>query len=120
MIYSGFSTVSSNSQKKFILTDHQLIIQDLTNAFKTRRGERLMLPDYGCIAWEKTFENLSQTDIDEISSNISSIINNDPRVTLSSLDISKSDNTLTITIIIQYVNTDETDTIKLIYNSEIA
>lgn len=120
MAYSGFSTVSSNSQKKFILTGHQLIIQDLTNALMTRRGERLMLPDYGCIIWEKLFENITQTDVDEISANISSIVNNDPRVVLTSLDISPINNTITVTIEIQYVNTDETDTIILNYNSEIS
>lgn len=119
-IYSGFSTVSSDAQKKFVLTDRKLIQQDLLNALKTRRGQRLMQPNFGCIIWDKLFDNITQTDLDDISANISSIINNDPRITLVSLDLTQGQHTITVTVIIQYVNTNETDQLIVNYNSELS
>jgi phage baseplate assembly protein W len=119
-IYSGFSTVSSDAQKKFVLTDRKLIQQDLLNALKTRRGQRLMQPNFGCIIWDKLFDNITQTDLDDISANISSIINNDPRITLVSLDLTQGQHTITVTVIIQYVNTNETDQLIVNFNSELS
>jgi phage baseplate assembly protein W len=118
-MYKGFSTVSSDSQKKFILTDKKLIKQDLMNSLMTRRGQRVMQPNFGCIAWEKLFENISETDVSDISANISSIINADPRVALVSVDVTQTQNSITVTTIIQYVGTDETDQLILNYNSSL-
>lgn len=116
-IYRGFSTVSSQSQKKFVLTDSALIKQDLLNALKTRRGSRVMQPNFGCIVWERLFENISQTDVEDISNNITSIINNDPRVNLVSLDITPSSYSITVTLVLKYVATNEIESMILTYNN---
>jgi phage baseplate assembly protein W len=119
-VYSGFSTVSSSSQKKFVLTDRALIKQDLLNAFMTKRGSRLMRPKDGCIIWDKLFDNLTATDLSDISDNLSSIVNADPRVKLVSLDISTSiPNTMVATIQLQYVGTNEVDTMVATFNSDL-
>jgi len=118
-IYSGFSTVNSKSQKKFTLTGKNLIKQDLMNALMARRGQRVMQPNFGCIVWEKLFENLSPTDVNDIAANISQIINSDPRVVVLSVDVSPSQNTIVVTTIIQYVGTDETDQLILNYNTSL-
>ena len=114
--YQGFSTVSSSSQKKFVLTDNDLIKQDLLNVFKTRRGTRIMQPNYGSIVWEKMFETISPSDVQDISDNFKSIINNDPRVNLVSIDISPSENNLTITLILRYTSTNQTEQMIIIFN----
>ena len=92
--YRGFSTVSSSSQRKFVLNDNALIKQDLTNALMTRQGSRVMYPNQGCIAWNKLFNNINDTDIAEISYNITQIVGQDPRVNLLSIDIAPSINNL--------------------------
>lgn len=117
--YKGFSTVSSQSQKKFVLTNQDLIKQDLMNTLMTRRGQRIMSPLIGCIVWEKLFDNLAQSDSTDIASNISSIINTDPRVVLLSVDVTPTNNSITVTIVIQYVGTDETDQLILNYNNSL-
>ena len=119
-IYTGFSTVSGDAQKKFILTDKKLIIQDLMNVFNTKRGSRVMNPNYGCIIWEKLFENITTSDVQDIAANMTSIVNADPRVVLVSIDITQNHNTITITLIIQYVGTDETEQLILNFNNEIS
>ena|ERR1035441_4123972 len=117
--YYGFSTVSSKSQKKFILTDNDLIKQDLLNALKVRRGSRVMQPNYGCIIWEKLFETISPSDAQDISDNIKSIINNDPRINLVSIDISPSANNITITLVLKYVTTNQTEQMIIIFNERM-
>jgi phage baseplate assembly protein W len=117
--YNGFSTVNAKSQKKFTLTGRNLIKQDLMNNLMTRRGQRLMQPNYGCIAWEKLFENLSPTDVNDIAANVSQIVNSDPRVAILSVDVSQSQNSITVTAMIQYVNTDQTDQLVLNYNTSL-
>lgn len=114
-IYRGFSTVSSNSQKKFVLTDNDLIKQDLLNAFKVRRGSRVMQPNFGCIVWEKIFENISPSDVDDIVANMKSIVNNDPRVSLVSIDVNPSVNDLVVTLVLQYTSTNQLEQMTIIF-----
>lgn len=115
-IYKGFSSVASQSQKKFVLTDNDLIKQDLLNALKVRRGTRVMQPNFGCIVWEKLFENISPSDVQDISDNIKSIINNDPRISLVSMDITPSVNNLTVTLVLQYASTNQLEQMIIIFS----
>lgn len=118
--YSGFSTVSSDSQKKFVLTDRKLVQQDLLNVLMTKRGQRLMQPEFGCIIWDRLFDTITQTDLDDISANINSIVNSDPRINLVSLDLTTNQNTITATLIIQYVGTNETEQLIVNFNSDLS
>ena len=118
-IYNGFSTISSKSQKKFVLTDNDLIKQDLLNAFKVRRGTRVMQPNFGCIAWEKLFETITPSDVQDISENFTAIVNNDPRVNLISIDVNPSINNLTITLLLRYVSTNQLEQLILTYEQNM-
>ena len=53
--YIGFSTINQN--KKFTLTDYDLIQRDLLNAFSIRQGELPGRPGYGTVIWNFLFEN---------------------------------------------------------------
>ena len=117
--YYGFSTVSSFSQKKFVLTDNDLIKQDLLNVFKVKRGSRVMQPNYGCVVWEKLFETISPSDVQDISDNFTAIVNNDPRVKLVSIDITPTANNLTITLLLRYVATNEVEQLVLTYEQNM-
>jgi len=117
--YNGFSTISSKSQKKFVLTDNDLIKQDLLNAFKVRRGTRVMQPNFGCIAWEKLFETITPSDVQDISENFTAIVNNDPRVNLISIDVNPSINNLTITLLLRYVSTNQLEQLILTYEQNM-
>jgi len=49
--YKGFSSVNaSNFGNK--LFDFDLIKQDILNHFNTKKGERLMNPNFGSIIWD--------------------------------------------------------------------
>jgi len=117
--YYGFSTVAPESQRKFVLTDNDLIKQDILNVLMTKRGSRVMFPNYGCIVWEKLFENITQSDVSDIAENIKAIIANDPRVLLSSIDIAQNDNnTITVSLDLKYVSSNQLDKMIVLFDSE--
>ena len=47
-IFRGFSTVDT-VKAPFSLSDMELVKRDLLNEFNTRKGERVMRPNFGCI-----------------------------------------------------------------------
>ena len=47
-IFKGFSTIDK-IRAPYSLFDQELIKRDLLNEFQTRRGERLMKPNFGSI-----------------------------------------------------------------------
>ena len=49
--YKGFSTVDDTTTN-VKLYDYELIKQDILNQFNTRKGERLMNPNFGSIVWD--------------------------------------------------------------------
>ena len=116
--YKGFSTVSSSSQKKFVLVDNALVKQDLLNVLMIRRGSRVMQPNLGCIVWEKLFETLSATDVSDIADNIGTIVNSDPRLSLISIDITQNQNTIVVTLMLLYTQTNQTEQLILNFNSQ--
>lgn len=54
----GFSTINSNTS--FKLYDDELIRQDLLNHFRTRKGERILRPNFGCDIYKYLFEHDSE------------------------------------------------------------
>ena len=94
-IYKGFSTKSFNYSSPtsivglqdndfgpYSLTDKNLIIMDLINNFNIRKGEKLMNPGYGCLIWDRLFDPLTPALKDAIIKDVSTIITNDPRISV--------------------------------------
>jgi phage baseplate assembly protein W len=111
-LYRGFSTVNELSQKKFRLTNYELIKQDLLNSLNTRLGSRLMNPREGCIAWELLYEPFTPEIKNALVENLNTIISNDPRVRLDSLNLlsQEDQNSITVEINIIYTSTNQLDT----------
>lgn len=71
------------SGKKFRLTDSDLVIQDLINAFNIRYGTKVGQPQYGTKIWDYLFEqNISETQF-LIENDIRRIASQDPRIILN-------------------------------------
>lgn len=99
--FIGFST--DNKQKPpYTLTDLDLVKQDLLNHFLTRKGERVMRPNFGSIIHDilmEPFDNLTRQDIEDECVNI---VGNDPRVDLISTKVENSDHFLKVELYLQY------------------
>lgn len=99
--FIGFST--DNKQKPpYTLTDLDLVKQDLLNHFLTRKGERVMRPNFGSIIHDvlmEPFDNLTKQDIEDECVNI---VGNDPRVDLISTKVQNTDHFLKVELYLQY------------------
>ena len=69
------------------LYDIDLVNQDLLNEINTRKGTKVMDPEFGCIVHDLLFEVKSPGLVADIQDDITRIINRDPRVELQTLDI---------------------------------
>lgn len=92
--FKGFNTIGQH--KKFGLTDFDLIKRDLLNAFLTREGELPGRPDLGSRIWNFIFEPMVEEVRYEIEQEVRRIILSDPRLEISSIEISSNHNTVII------------------------
>ncbi|MDC1446342.1 GPW/gp25 family protein [bacterium] len=110
--FTGFST-KNKSAINHILTGKDLIIEDLMNHIMTRKGERVMMPNFGSIVHEMIFEPLTPEIKSIIEEDIRSIIEQEPRVTLDFIKVSDTDHTLTVSVTVSIVNEDEPVTLEI-------
>lgn len=85
--YVGFSSLQFQNNKNLILTNVDLIKQDLINNIYTRRGERVMMFDYGTIIPDLLFEPLDETSVYQVQQDLTRVFANDPRIQLIDLQI---------------------------------
>lgn len=104
--FKGFSTVNKQ-WGNFKLYDIDLAKQDLLNELYTRKGERIMSPDFGSIIWDLLFDPMSDETIQLIQEDMERILTKDPRLELKQLDVREDFDTQTIivAIILNYVPT---------------
>jgi len=95
--YKGFSTVAGVKSNQ--LYDMDIIKQDLLNHFYTRKGERVMNPEFGSIIWDMLYEPLDDSTKEDIMDDCRRIVNQDPRVSLVSAHIDDYENCLTVRIL---------------------
>ena len=94
-IYKGYSTVNKN-QPPFLLTDIDLVKQDILNAFNTRKGERVMLPNFGSRIHDLMMEPFDAVTEKAIIDDATNIIAQEPRVQLINVQIKSLDNAVRI------------------------
>lgn len=114
--YRGFSTY--NRLKKFRVTDYELAKQDLFNHFQIRKGEKLMNPNFGSIIWNLLYEPMTEDTKQRITSDINSIINYDPRMSVNSMTITEFDYGIQIELSLTYIPTNQTEKIFLKFEKD--
>ena len=85
--YIGFSTKQYEKNKSFILTDVDLVKEDLKNHIFTRFGERPKNPMFGTRIPDLVYEPLDDIALSIISQDLTKVFNYDPRVTLNDLRV---------------------------------
>ena len=115
-IYKGFST--QGQSKKFRATDAALIKQDLMNHFSIRKGEKLMNPNFGTIIWSLMFEPMTNDVKKAIVEDITTIIDYDPRVTITDVNVSEMEHGLQVIVSLVYVNNNQADVMLMNFNSQ--
>ena len=111
-IFVGYSSTDT-SIKRTQWTDLELIKRDLANNFYTRRGERVMRPEFGCIIWDLLFEPMTDENIQLCVDDCRNIVASDPRVTLQDIKVIQYDNGLQIQMDLFYPGQDIVETFLL-------
>lgn len=99
-IFKGFH---SSDQTEY-LYDIDLIKRDLLNQFNTTKGERIMDTSYGFIGWDMLFE--LQNDYNEyaLETDVTRIVESEPRVKLIGMSITKVEYGFTILVNLDYMS----------------
>lgn len=113
--YVGYSTVDPAATSHKIY-DFELIKQDILNQFNTRRGERVMLPNFGSIIWDIIFEPFTDTIKQAIKDDVNRICNSDPRAVPVQINIVEQEYGMMLEVTLQYVGTDQTSNMKLTFD----
>lgn len=116
--YVGFSTVDpSNPGNK--LFDFELVKQNLMNHFNTRKGERVMNPDFGCVIWELLFEPLTDDVRESIQKDIIKICESDPRAYASQIDIREYEQGFMLELTLVTTDSNQSDVLRLAFDQKL-
>lgn len=113
--FKGYSTVDK-TWGNFKLYDINLAKRDLLNEFYTRKGERLMSPQFGSIVWDLLFDPLTDEVLEAIREDCLRIVNKDPRLNLLNIEISDNEHTIIVSIILKYVPTATETELVAVFN----
>jgi len=117
--YVGYSTIDRNNINT-VLVDKDLALRDLMNHFYTRKGERVMNPNFGSILPDLVFEPLDDITEQAARDDVQNIIDSDPRWIFSEVNLSKpTDHQLDIRVRVVYDDTGLAEELYLTYTSEI-
>ena len=114
--YIGFSTY--NRDRKFTLSDFDLVRQDLLNHFSIRKGEKLMNPNFGTIIWDTLFEPLDENVKDLIAEDVKRIVDYDPRVEVDNIVITEYDHGIQLELELNYVLTNQVTQLAIKFDRE--
>jgi len=105
VLYKGFSSFEFVKNKSFILTDIELVKLDLLNHIFTRKGERVMMPDFGTIIPDLVFEPLDNETLITLEDELRSVFEYDPRVGILSLKLIPDfdNNAVTVNSVLQFI-----------------
>jgi len=116
-IFRGFNTVDKN-KAPFTLSDEELIKRDLLNHFYTKRGERLMRPNFGSIIHDLLMNPLDAMTESDVREDIERIISSDSRVRLDDIRMLVEDHTVRCEVDISFNVLRTTDTLYLEFINE--
>lgn len=111
-LFVGYSTVVTNSKIQQF-ADIELIKRDLLNHFYTRRGERVMMPTYGCGIWNLLFEPFDAVTKDAIIYESQQVIEADSRVRWQQINATEFEHGFQVQMDLLYVPYDVIDTFSL-------
>ena len=116
-IFRGFSTVDK-VKAPFSLSDMDIVKRDLLNEFNTRKGERVMRPNFGCIVWELLMNPEDSFTESDIKDDIKRIIDKDSRVQLINTSLFTDNHTVRAEVELRYVILNSEDTLYLEFKNE--
>lgn len=113
--YRGFSTQSFMNTGPFLITNQEVVKQDLLNHIYTIPGERPHLPTFGTRIPLLAFEPLDETTVNIIREDLEKVVKYDPRLEMIDLVVTPlpDNNAIVAFMDVRYVELDVTETLRL-------
>jgi phage baseplate assembly protein W len=115
--YKGFSTVDTANEGNN-LHDIELIKQDIINHFNTKRGERVMNPEFGSVIWDLIMEPLTDETTDLLKNDIKTICTADPRVNPIQIDLTEYQDGYLLELTLEVAGIDQSANMRISFNRE--
>ena len=96
-IYKGFST-KDRIRPPYTLTNGEAVKTDLLNELYTRKGERVMRPNYGTSIYDLIMNPLDDYVEQEVREEVQRICLKDPRVEIESVFTQVIDHTIRVQV----------------------
>lgn len=87
----------------FLETDSTLVKIDLMNQFFTRKGERVMLPNFGCVIWDYMMDPMDDLTRSVVEEDVRRIISEEPRVNLVDLFVTDQEHLILVEVVLFYI-----------------
>ena len=94
-------------------------IANTNSKFNTRKGERVMNPEFGSYIWDIIMEPMTSEIQNVLENDITTICNSDPRVVPTEIKISDFNAGYLIEITLQLVGTDQSANLILNFDQEV-
>lgn len=114
-IYKGFSTINRN--KKFRVTNFDLVKQDLYNHFQIKKGEKLMQPNFGSDVWSYLFEPMTEKIKAAITEDVKNVVKYDPRTRVSNVIVTQFEHGIQLEVELFYVPQNLTDLVSFTFDN---
>lgn len=95
-LYRGYSSYEYQANKTFSISDVELVKLDILNHIFTRKGERVMMPNFGTRIPDLAFEPMDGITLAILEEDLRAVVSFDPRVSLLNLLITPMPDTNTI------------------------
>ena len=116
--FKGFTTLD-RVKAPFTITDQELIKRDLLNEFYTKKGERVMRPNFGSIIWDLLMDPNDGTLNSAVTKDIERIVAKETRVQLMDLTVYTADHAISADIQLRYLPFNNVDSLYLIFEKQI-
>jgi phage baseplate assembly protein W len=116
--FKGFTTLD-RVKAPFTITDQDLIKRDLLNEFYTKKGERVMLPNFGSIIWDLLMDPNDDELVTLVTEDIERIVKKDRRVELINTTIYVSEHSIAADVELKYLPFESVESLYLIFEKEM-
>lgn len=116
--FKGFTTLD-RVKAPFTITDQELIKRDLLNEFYTKKGERVMRPNFGSIIWDLLMDPSDDSLVSAVTEDIQRIVAKDSRVELLDLTVYVADHAISADVLLKYLPFNNSESLYLIFEKQI-
>ena len=114
--YKGFTSKVAGAK----VYDVSLAKQELLNHIMTKKGERVMAPEFGSIVWDYLFDPLTPAIEKIIQDDITNIVSQDVRFQMLGINVVEVANGFTLLVQLYYIPDDLTDQLLVEFDRTIS